>query len=150
MPMLRADSADMKCHACRGILDVGEEYLECMVTTCSLVYHYLCYNRKLTPDEKATWVCPECCNARKKGGRNCDTPVGTPVAIKNVASRKNSESSRAAPEAVKDLSVAQELQLMRNQMIVLTGQLANAIEVIAQYQEALTESVKSSTVSVRG
>lgn len=140
--MLRGDSADMMCHACRGVLKVGEEYLQCMVTTCGLLYHYLCYNKELTFEEKAAWVCPECCNARKRGGRNCDTPVGTPVSIKNVASRKQSESSIPASEPATDLSIAQELQLTRNQMTVLTGQLANATAAIAQYQELLTESVK--------
>lgn len=140
--MLRAGSADMICHACGGVLDVGEEYLQCMVTTCGLLYHYLCNNRKLTSEEKAVWVCPECCIARKKGGRNCNTPVGTPVSIKNVVCRKNSESPHTAPELTKDPTVAQELRLTRNQMTLLTGQLADAIAAIAQYQDMLAESVK--------
>lgn len=140
--MLRADSAELFCHACTGELEVGEEYLQCMVKTCGKLYHRLCTGQKLTLREKDTWVCPECCIGYKKGGRNCDTPVGTPVTVKNISSRNTGGGSPPASPlrpAEEPSRLELEMQRMREQMSLLSQQLAGAVSVIAQYHSALSD-----------
>ncbi|XP_073964313.1 uncharacterized protein [Choristoneura fumiferana] len=142
--MNRANSADLICTACSGELTVGEEYLQCMVKNCDKLYHRLCTTQKLTMQEKDTWVCPECCAEHKKGGRNCDTPVGTPLTIKNIASRnKSGDTPPTLPSRpTMESSVMElEVQRMRDQMSLLSQQLASAVSTIAQYQIALSDYV---------
>jgi hypothetical protein len=165
--MIRANSADLTCCACMKELDVGEEYLQCMVKTCGKLYHRLCTNRNLTMEEIDSWVCPECRSSMKKGGRNCDTPVGTPVSVKNIVSRNKSMTPVPPPQLPSDSTLIAspipttvktvvtsippsqassdlpalsfEMQLMRDQMTLLSEQLMDAVSTIAQYQSALTD-----------
>lgn len=68
----------MSCSACDGGILADENYLRCVIESCSKLYHHLCIGGKdSTLDEKNTWVCPECCCAAKKGGNNSSTPVGS-------------------------------------------------------------------------
>lgn len=134
----------MTCSACQTELLLGDEYLLCMVAACGKLYHYACNNRILSTEEKASWACPECTCAAKKGGQNCETPVGTPVNIKNVALR-NLSGSGVKPSAFTtqrsedDLPVSPhlEIQLLREQMCVLSEQLADAVSTIGRYHSAL-------------
>lgn len=133
----------LTCNACRTDLLVGEEYLQCMVEACGKLYHYACNNKTLTADEKATWACPECTCAAKKSGRNCETPVGTPVNIKNVTYRNVSMTAPLTPElrSPKDNMpklASIEIQLLREQMTMLSEQLADAVAIVGQYYSALT------------
>ncbi|XP_073946571.1 uncharacterized protein [Choristoneura fumiferana] len=141
--MERADSGDLVCYACSLDLGVGEEYLQCMIEKCRKLYHHLCTNKKLTPKERETWVCPECCNELRKGGRNYETPVGTPVTTKNISTRNKSETPvlhGQSPGVVPALAL--ELQLTRDQMIMLNERLADAVSTIVQCQAALAECAK--------
>lgn len=109
--------AALVCSECTKELDVGDEYLKCM---------------------SKTWVCPECSNAFKRGGRNCDIPVGTPVTTKNITIRNRSEASILPPESTGETLVL-ELELIRNQMTMLAGKLADAVSTVAKYHAALTD-----------
>lgn len=138
--MDRTNSAEMICHACATELAVGEEYLQCMVKNCGKLYHYLCTNKKLTLKEKDTWVCPECCIEHKKTGRNCETPVGTPITIKNISNREKSRTPLQPPKSPGE--IAPEIQLLRDQMSMLSEQLTKVVCVVAQYQTALADYTK--------
>lgn len=149
--MNRGDSAELICHACTGDLTVGEEYLQCGMKTCGKLYHRLCIGLNLSMEEKDTWVCPECSMNVKKGGRNCNTPVGTPVTVKNIVSR-NKSGTPVNPSCPPVLSpvIAPEFQLMSEQMALLSGQLTSAVSTIAQYQLALADyAIKFETLHDR-
>lgn len=145
----------MVCSACFSELLVGEEFLQCMVKTCSKSYHYECTNKSLSEVEKSTWVCPECTCAAKKGGANCETPVGTPACIKNVTQRKPSSiqaPSQCSP--VENITMSMparlEIQLLREHITSLTERLTDAVSTIERYHLALTECTnKVEVVSVR-
>lgn len=140
--MQRADSAELVCHGCTMELGLGEEYLQCMVKDCGKLFHVLCTNKRLSLEEKDTWVCPECCNIFKKS-RNCDTPVGTPITIKNIAVRNKSEGP--APQLQSSGEAANlilEVQLIREQMNMLSERLVDAISAVAQYQAELADYTK--------
>lgn len=153
----------MACGACQLNLTVGEEYLQCMVEKCGKLYHLGCNNKILSEAEKAIWVCPECICAAKKGGRNCDTPVGTPVS--NVAHRKPSSMGPSTPpqpaprrsppqSSESNVSVSMpstlEVMLLRDQITYLTEQLADAVSAMGRYQSALTASMdRVETISVK-
>lgn len=146
----------MLCSACHSELEVGEEVLECMVETCRKSYHHECNGRVLSDAEKATWICPECVCAAKKGGANCETPVGTPASIKNVALRKPRSAPRPppalhSPEKVVPMKMSTdlEIQLLREQITSLTERLADALSVIERYHSALTECTQK-VVAVSG
>lgn len=127
------------CAACNSELLSGDAFLECAVKTCSKVYHYLCNNRELTLEERATWECPECCCAARKGGRSTELPVRTsaPIGLTNVSSRSRSNPPPMSPENT-STSMALETQLLREQINMLAEQLAGAVASIAQYHTALT------------
>lgn len=134
----------MTCGACQKKLLLGDEYLQCMVASCGKLYHYACNNRTLSTEDKASWVCPECACASKKGGRNCETVVGTPVNIKNVTLRNQSGGGAKPSPFTSHLSGDDtpashhlEIQLLREQMCVLTEQLADAVSTIGRYHSAL-------------
>lgn len=146
----------MSCGACQLNLSVGEEYLQCMAPRCGKLYHHQCNNKVLCEAEKAVWVCPECSCAAKRGGRNCDTPVGTPVNIKNVVFRNPSSTGaptppqpaprRASPRSPgSDVSVsmpiASEIMLLREQITNLTEQLTDAVSTMTRYHSALIASI---------
>lgn len=138
--MERTDSSELICGACCEEIGVGEEYLQCMVQACRKLFHYLCTNKKLTLEERDKWVCPECCIAHKRVGRNCDTPVCTPVSVKNVASRIKSDASDGAPPPLCDVSrMSVEMKHLREHIALLTEQLAGAVSTITRYQTALDD-----------
>lgn len=134
------------CAACQMDLSVGEEFLQCMVETCGKLYHYECNNKTLSADEKAIWACPECTCGLRKGGRNCDTMVGTPLNVKNVTLRKPSSGPTSTQRRQRlseaDISMPTsatlEIQLLREQITYLTEQLADAVITIGRYHTALT------------
>jgi hypothetical protein len=143
----------MICNACQLDLSVGAEYLQCRIETCGKLYHYACNNKTLSEAEKSIWVCPECACAARKGGRNCDTPVGTPVNLRNVALRKPSSCGtpiaprpspqgypRQSPEADGSMSMPTtlEIMLLREQIAYLTEQLADAVSAIGRFQSVFT------------
>lgn len=136
----------MTCGACQTDLLLGEEFLQCMVETCGKLYHNACNNRALSANERATWVCPECTCTIRKGGRNCEMPVGTPLNVKNIALRKPSSGSSTTQqrqrssetEVSMSTSATLEIQLLREQITLLTEQLADAVTTIGQYHSALT------------
>lgn len=138
--MNRANSADLICCACMKDLAVGEEFLQCMVKSCGKLFHRLCTINTLTKAEIDAWVCPECCSRLKKGGRNCDTPVGTPVSVRNVASRGVSPALIQSSQTFNDpSSMALEMQLMRDQMNLLSEQLTDAVSAVTRYKNALAD-----------
>lgn len=142
----------MVCSGCTRELDVGDEYLQCMAKTCCKLYHVLCINKTPTFEDRNTWVCPECCNTFKKGGRNYDIPVGTPVTTNNITIRKKKEKSEVSipPPESSGESLVLEMQLIRNQMAVLAEQLAEAVSIVAKYQAAFADcSKKFENVSER-
>lgn len=142
-------NAELVCSGCIKELDVGDEYLQCMSETCGKLYHVLCINKMPTFEDRNTWVCPECCNAFKRGGRNCDIPVGTPVTTKNITIRNRSEATFLPPESTGETLVL-EMELIRNQMTLLTEQLADAVSTVAKYHVAFTDcSRKLEIVSER-
>lgn len=137
--MQRTVDTALVCCGCMVELEVGDEYLQCMVETCGKLYHALCTNKTLDFEGKSTWVCPECCILRKKCGRNCEIPVGTPVMLRNVASRNRSATTIPPPGCSDEYaSMLREMQVVRDQMNGLAEQLAGAVSAIAEYHVALT------------
>lgn len=134
----------MICAACNTELLPGDAYLECTVDTCMKVYHYLCNNRELALDERAAWVCPECCCAVKRGGCNDDIPIPalTPISQKFVSVRN--KSNTPAPQSSQQLpnNMGMEMQLLREQINFLSEQLMEALATIGKYQSALTVCTK--------
>lgn len=119
--MQRGDSAELICRGCTQDLGVGEEYLQCMVKPCGKLYHLLCTNKNSIPlEHRDTWVCPECCIAFKKSGRNCDTPVGTPLSVKNITLRSRNDAPIAETQCtdnaarIMDSSIIGDISAYRN------------------------------------
>lgn len=154
--MQRGDSAEMICHGCTRDLDLGEGYIQCMVASCGKLYHLLCINKTLTLAERDTWMCPECKIMFKKTGSNCGTPVGTPMTVKNVCIRNKtgtpiltSQGTQPFP-ASEAVSLASEIGAIRDQMSILSEQLADALTAVAKYHEALAAcSSRLDTVNER-
>lgn len=131
----------MICGACRTELLLGEEYVQCMVVGCGKVYHYACNGKSLSTEAKAVWACPECVCAVRKGGSNSETPVGTPLNVKNVTLRKPSGPPvrpSETEEAGKSPLATLECKLLREQISFLSEQLADALSTMDRYNSALT------------
>lgn len=146
----------MICAGCRQDDRNGEEYMQCMNEACAKYYHLGCAGT-LSGVQRATWVCPECCIAARKVGRNCSVPVGTPTTLRNITMRRRNPpgparaiDSSISYSSIMDAtvqtvdasvlgdSVPGEVQLLREQMTYLTEQLADALTAIERYHSALT------------
>lgn len=137
--MNKANSTELICCVCALELAVGEEYLQCMVKTCGKLFHRSCNNKVLTLDEIDTWACSECRENLNKGGPNSDTPFGTPVSIKNVANRSKCTTPIPPTQPGSSSNITLEIQLMRDQMNMLSEQLFDAVSTISRFQSALSE-----------
>ena len=130
----------MICSACNTELLSGDAFLECAVAECTKVYHYLCNNRQLTLQERASWVCPECYAAGK--GIYCnEMPSSVNTPITNVSARNKSQPMPLSPEDL-PFHIGFEMQQLRDQINILTEQLADAISTIGQFQFALSDCTK--------
>lgn len=148
--MQGVDSPKCFCHGCMKNMEVGEEYLQCMVETCGKLYHVLCANKMPMFEGRNTWVCPECCNLVKRGGLNNDIPVGTPVTTKNVTIRSKREGKPSPESPGGSTILLMEMQLIRDQMTMLNERLVDAVSVVAGYHAALIDcSTKLELVSER-
>ena len=129
------------CSACNTELLSGDAFLECAVAECTKVYHYFCNNRQLTLEERTSWVCPECYAAGKSIYCN-ELPISVnSTPITNISARNKNQPVPLSPEDL-PFHIGLEMQLLREQINVLTVQLADAMSTIGQFQFALSDCTK--------
>lgn len=129
----------MICAACNKELLSGDAFLECTLETCGKVYHYLCNNRELTLTERSAWICPECSCAAKKGGCNDNLPIPlqTPISQKYISARNKSNVPAYRSPADSSHFPEMEIQLLREQINILSERLTDAVSTIDKYHTAL-------------
>lgn len=141
-------AAVIMCYACNTPFDDGDEELKCMVKGCGNAFHPGCATTvKLTTNEKADWVCPECkCSIRKQGDY-IHTPVGaSKIRAANVTIRKrpNREEINTKPASVnlefpstEFLEIMSEVHAIRQDMSLMKDMLRQVTATLARYDSKM-------------
>lgn len=142
----------MNCFGCLTDIRPEDDVIGCMAKACRKTFHTECANaQRLTSDETAEWICPNCRASAKRGGDNSHTPVRSSP---NVTVRKKPNSAVSTPNPPIDPPsptpsenglqlLTEEIRLMRQEMsemqCLLSKRLDDISERFSEYDVRLKE-----------
>ncbi|KAL0853025.1 hypothetical protein ABMA27_012806 [Loxostege sticticalis] len=128
----------MNCSGC--LLGIGNEtFVSCSSDECVRLLHISCANAQhLTPEQRETWICPDC-RANVKRGDNSNTPAR---AHGNITLRKKNSSAPSTNQTqTSEAENSTSLELLATEIRCLRQDMANMQSEFIKRFDALTSKL---------
>ncbi|KAI8434113.1 hypothetical protein MSG28_012253 [Choristoneura fumiferana] len=134
------------CGGCKGGINVGQRRIKC--SCCNLVYHSECVNFNGDSPARASWKCPNCLAAQRKGGNNSNTPLRssgpTPESIPEQLVMQGNSISTISPD--NDTELVHGLALEHATVVELKSFIKSELE---QFKQELIIETKRELTELR-
>lgn len=118
--------ATKTCAGCKTMI-TDRQFITCNAGKCDNSFHLLCLNiTTVLPEQRATWICPDCQAATKKGGDNSLTPVRQ--------SNKCLENAQLDGDVT---TLTSEIRLLRQDMWSLKNELRDVVSSLKECHSRL-------------